>query len=132
MSRGHAVRPGAAKRAKLRKIRWHAKRREIAMHLTDEFMVQMMELPCHYCGRPPQQVAVPASRPGARVTETWLHNSIDRKDSDGDYTVDNVVPCCKYCQWAKNVKPYEVFVASRRHTHPTVTPQSPRKEWQAC
>lgn len=29
-------------------------------------------------------------------------NGIDRIDSNGDYSIDNVVPCCKNCNYAKN------------------------------
>lgn len=27
---------------------------------------------------------------------------IDRIDSTKDYSIDNVVPCCKFCNWAKS------------------------------
>lgn len=111
-------------RAKLRKVRWHAKRRGIAVFLTDEQMAELMVLPCHYCDRPPEQLSVPASRFGASITEIWVHNGLDRKDSNGDYTADNVVPCCKRCQVSKNTKPYEAFVklAGERPVRKTVTP----------
>ena len=37
-----------------------------------------------------------------KVLEPWAHNGIDRVDSSKGYTIDNVVPCCSACNYAKH------------------------------
>lgn len=50
---------------------------------------------CHYCGAPPNK------------KRTWPNgassvcNGLDRIDSDFGYSLDNVVPCCKWCNISK-------------------------------
>lgn len=46
----------------------------------------VLDADCHYCGQ---------------HIET-LGSSLDRKDSDKGYTLDNVVPCCGDCNKVKN------------------------------
>lgn len=57
----------------------------------DEFM-EMYYMPCHYCG-------------GERPT-----HGLDRKDSNGPYSKENCVPCCKDCNYFKNINSYDVFL----------------------
>lgn len=38
------------------------------------------------------------------------YNGIDRKNNTLGYLPDNVVPCCKTCNWAKGKKSYEEFM----------------------
>lgn len=42
--------------------------------------------------------------------DVLLYNGIDRVDSSLGYTVDNVVPCCKLCNQAKNNLSKQEFV----------------------
>ena len=40
----------------------------------------------------------------------WIHiNGIDRIDSTKDYEEDNVHPCCKHCNFAKNSRTDDEF-----------------------
>jgi len=60
---------------------------------------------CHYCGSKPtnSQYDVRYGKDKVVVTDFVLkYNGIDRKDSSVGYTKDNVVPCCKFCNTAKN------------------------------
>lgn len=41
----------------------------------------------------------------------FTYNGIDRVDSDGDYTIDNCVPCCKICNRMKVDTPVADFIA---------------------
>ena len=36
-----------------------------------------------------------------------LAPSIDRKDDNGDYSIDNVVICCRFANWGRNVYPFD-------------------------
>lgn len=75
---------------------WHnyrgsAKFRGIKFSLRFENFCQLMSAPCHYCKKP----------------KAW---GIDRKDSRFAYQIGNVVPCCKPCNTAKSIKPYDQFL----------------------
>lgn len=70
----------------------NAKGRNIKMALTDDHIKSLLESDCYYCG-------------------TSKADGIDRVDSDKDYTVDNVVPCCKVCNRMKNKFPLDLFLS---------------------
>ena len=60
---------------------------------------------CHYCGM------VNSNEYGAdKYNGSYIYNGIDRIDSSKGYIVDNVVPCCKYCNIAKNTMSQEEFM----------------------
>ena len=61
-------------------------------------MTKLMELiPGIYCG---------TEKSNHKVTKNCLegydHNGIDRIDSSKNYTIANVAPCCKICNYAKS------------------------------
>jgi hypothetical protein len=64
--------------------------------LTDEEAKEKMSQPCVYCGLPPSNINKSKYNNG-----DFVYSSLDRIDSDGDYTVDNVNPCCEQCNDAK-------------------------------
>jgi len=77
--------------------RRNAERRNIAWKISfDEFM-DIIHSDCFYCTRPPSQIL---------KKNGWLnhatYNGIDRVDNDVDYTKDNSVPCCKFCNLSKS------------------------------
>ena len=51
---------------------------------------------CNYCGQTPEDRKISNSKNMLKC------NGLDRQDSALNYTVDNVVPCCKICNFAKN------------------------------
>lgn len=54
-------------------------------YLPKIYAYHLISSPCYYCGQ---------------ILENF--NGIDRVDSSKEYTKDNCVSCCKYCNWAKN------------------------------
>lgn len=67
-------------------IRHHAKKVGRAFTITlDEFKA-VVSNPCHYCGGPLPQ---------------W-HGGLDRKDNSKGYEPSNVLPCCVWCNRARN------------------------------
>jgi hypothetical protein len=50
---------------------------------------------CRYCGVGPSRVRMFINNP-------VIYNGIDRVDSDRDYTVDNCVSCCSFCNTLKS------------------------------
>ncbi len=63
-----------------------AKRRSIPWHITFDQYMALVSVPCAYCG--------------GDLPETGM--GIDRKDSNADYCIGNVLPCCFACNTAKS------------------------------
>lgn len=81
----------------------NAKNRNIEYLLTEEEFQNLIFSPCFYCGES-----------GSMITSTlygaaYKHNGIDRLNSSKPYAIDNCVPCCKWCNRAKNSKTLEEF-----------------------
>jgi hypothetical protein len=76
----------------------HAKRRGFKFLLTREQVENIIKQDCFYCH------SLPYNRQKTKNTidEGLLYNGIDRIDSLGNYTINNVVPCCKICNNAKS------------------------------
>ena len=66
-----------------------AKQRGIEFHLTEEQFESFWQKPCEYCGAEIETIG------------------LDRLDSDGHYTIDNVVSCCWSCNKSKGRKTLE-------------------------
>ena len=83
----------------------NAATRGIEWRLTKELVRAITQQPCHYCG------AVPKNRIAVcRGNGDYIYNGIDRKDPARGYELDNVVPCCRHCNYAKNDSTYEEFL----------------------
>jgi hypothetical protein len=70
-----------------------AKRRGIPFDLSFVDFVKFWKQDCHYCGDPIQTIG------------------LDRIDSRIGYVVDNLLPCCAFCNQFKRRWNYESFVA---------------------
>lgn len=83
----------------------HARDRGLSWSLTYEQVAQIIQEPCFYCG---------TMRSNHKVTknckEGYDHNGIDRVDSSIGYEPDNVVSCCKICNYAKSDMPQKDFI----------------------
>lgn len=74
-----------------------AVKRDLDFHVTkDEFKVLTKGF-CFYCGKPPSVTYKPDLISGG-----YLYNGVDRRDNDQGYVLNNMVPCCKFCNWMKN------------------------------
>jgi hypothetical protein len=69
--------------------------------------------PCKYCGLEHSKEIedrLNESKKQKRLSDHMLKcNGIDRVDSSKGYTVENSVPCCKFCNTAKNTMSEEEF-----------------------
>lgn len=81
-----------------------AKNKELPFELTKEDVSFITKMNCHYCGQEPGQIIKQRYRTG-----DYIYNGIDRIDSSKGYTLDNVVPCCKDCNYAKGDMSYTEF-----------------------
>jgi len=111
----------ASFRAKASNVKAHAKIRNIPWALTLEQTSEILKMDCHYCGCGPSNPyntfknrswKQSLKYPKENVLEKGeiLYNGVDRLDSDIGYTPENSVPCCTFCNVAKNDRPVEEFL----------------------
>jgi hypothetical protein len=79
------------------------KKRDFDINLED--FKRLTSENCHYCGKEPSQVS-------GRNSEysQYKYNGLDRVDSSKGYSVDNVVPCCRWCNIMKHDFSNEEFL----------------------
>jgi hypothetical protein len=113
---GHTNSCGCYKRDKLRKLRsplgsvafnrlygrykGRAKFDALEFSLTKQELAHVCSQACYYCGSLPSQIEL--GHPTlSHPRDTLAYNGIDRRDNSRGYVIDNVLPCCKRCNWAK-------------------------------
>ncbi len=69
-----------------------------------DIFLNLTQQDCHYCGQKPSNKAQKQNAP------PFIYNGLDRKNSSGDHSPDNVVPCCWTCNTAKMDMPYDEFL----------------------
>jgi 5-methylcytosine-specific restriction endonuclease McrA len=84
----------------------HAKTRGFAWGLTFTDVSNIINKPCHYCG-----ILNSNKKITKNCKDGFCYNGIDRVNSKKDYTIDNVVPCCDFCNKAKGSKTKEEFLS---------------------
>lgn len=96
----------------------NARLRKLPFKLTFDAFCQTASQLCHYCGAPPEQ-GKNKSRLGRPSVFNGVikHNGVDRIDSSKGYTEENVVPCCKACNYAKRQMTTEEFRSWIRRVH---------------
>ena len=85
-----------------------AKKRNLTFELTFDEFLKLMESDCFYCGAKPE-VHKGEKIYFHKIAEPWRHNGIDRYDTTKGYTIDNCVPCCSKCNYAKHDMTVEDF-----------------------
>lgn len=79
-------------------------KRGVTFNLTREEAGAIFRSPCHYCG------SMPTRQVGKRMNGDFWCNGIDRLENSRGYEPDNVVPCCKSCNYAKHKMGYQEFI----------------------
>jgi hypothetical protein len=82
-----------------------------------ETFLLLSQLPCRYCGRAPFRVYNVSNNSSSSYSKSdyqkehgdFVYNGLDRLDNTKMHTPDNVVPCCKDCNWAKAQMTEEQF-----------------------
>jgi hypothetical protein len=85
-------------------------------NITFEDFLRLSQLNCHYCGAKPNNIQNAAkedkkSSQFAKDNGNFTYNGLDRIDSSLRHTLDNVVPCCKWCNYAKRERTTAEFEA---------------------
>lgn len=73
-----------------------AKKRGLKFTLTEEQFAETTQQNCYYCGTKPKRASIYSKNNGI-----YIYNGLDRIDNNKGYTIDNVVPCCTRCNYAK-------------------------------
>jgi len=89
-----------------------AKKKNINFELTKEEFRHLTQLRCFYCNG---NFSNKRTLSNGNLTQEgiehgmYTYNGLDRLDNTKGYTLDNVVPCCKYCNRAKDTMSIETF-----------------------
>ncbi len=76
----------------------HAERRGFKWMLSREDVEKVIKKDCFYCGSKPSNIKKTKNSIGAGLK----YSGIDRINSNNDYVIDNIVSCCKICNYAKS------------------------------
>jgi hypothetical protein len=94
-----------------------AKKRNIVWDLTYKQFVEVSTKNCFYCGSEPKEWDCMTNSPSLQKDSPNVDpndykikfTGVDRFDSKKGYTLDNVVPCCTFCNRAKSDFSFDVF-----------------------
>jgi len=83
-------------------------------NITFDDFYRLSQLPCYYCGDVPYNEynisQVDKTSDYQRIHGKFIYNGLDRIDNAKGHTLDNVVTCCKRCNWMKNNTPQKEFI----------------------
>lgn len=88
----------------MQEYRFSAQKRGLSFGLDRENFKNIISNVCNYCGSSPTQFRKNYITKNKSTIEhgKFLFNGIDRIDSNEGYEYDNVVTCCKKCNYSKN------------------------------
>jgi len=84
-------------RARICNYKIDAKKRGHNFELTEEQFFKTTQKDCYYCGTKPNNISKYHNCNGS-----YIYNGLDRIDNNKGYLIDNVIPCCKFCNTAKS------------------------------
>ena len=101
------------------RMRNAARKRIIPWALPFEAFAKIVSLPCFWCKSEPfEKFNSAVSKNGYTqrkhvtpyIRDGWIvYNGLDRRDNDSGYEETNVLPSCKYCNFARNDRTVEEF-----------------------
>ena len=82
--------------------------------ITFEEFIELSQKDCHYCGSLPNNIQNAAkydkkSSASAKENGSFIYNGLDRVDNSLPHILTNVVPCCKWCNYAKRERTTQEF-----------------------
>ena len=97
--------------------RSNAKRRELDFDLSREEFESIIKQDCYYCGIRPNNVFTSFQRKNEHKHPPIMYNGIDRIDNSKGYRLENCVPCCAQCNYAKSNLSTEQFLSWIRNIY---------------
>jgi hypothetical protein len=74
--------------------------------LTVEKFYKLSQLNCYYCNSKPtnKQSLLKCAKRSIKSIENsqFIYNGLDRIDCNNVHNYDNIITCCKWCNYAKN------------------------------
>lgn len=83
----------------------NAERRNLVFHLSKEEFRRLATSNCYYCNSKPSNYYK-----NQRTSGGVIYSGIDRVDSSRNYVLDNCVPCCSDCNYAKRKMSIQQFI----------------------
>jgi hypothetical protein len=84
-------------------LRSKAKAKNMEWSITKEDFAILTKSLCYYCDGSPQHIK-------AGYKTDFTYNGLDRVNNSRGYSIDNVVPCCRMCNVAKNYYTQDEFL----------------------
>ena len=81
-----------------------AGRKDLDFEISKDEFLSLIHLDCFYCGESPKKYFKWKNLNGG-----LFYNGLDRLDNNKGYVIDNVVPCCENCNYAKRKMSYNDF-----------------------
>jgi hypothetical protein len=108
----HNRKPGneAAKKELFKRYQKGALTRELSISITFNDFLTITSKDCEYCGDPPNKRFPVKLYKGNDHTRYYFYNGIDRVNPSIGYEIDNCVPCCENCNYAKSDLSRENFL----------------------
>ncbi len=83
-------------------------------NLIFEKFLELTQFNCVYCGVKPSNkfnayIIRSDSSEYARINGDFIYNGLDRINSSLNHDIENIVPCCQKCNWAKGNKSVEDY-----------------------
>lgn len=87
--------------------------------ITLEEFVKLSQLNCYYCNLPPSNLRNIAKQKSSNYDDIsknnteydFTYNGLDRIDNKQKHNKNNVVPCCRKCNFMKNSMTYDLFLS---------------------
>lgn len=80
----------------------NAKKRNIDWNIDKEQFRKFTKNLCFYCGEAPnRQFYMKYKNGNMRLNGAYYYNGLDRIDSNKEYSKDNILTCCKICNYMK-------------------------------
>jgi len=84
-----------------------ATRRSLAFELSKNEFRALTQQSCYYCGASLGEMNLR----GNKANGKYIGNGVDRIDNNIGYTLDNSVPCCSECNYAKGTRTVDEFLS---------------------
>jgi hypothetical protein len=105
--RNRVLKPDALKHTVFDQYKKNAEGRNLSFELSFEQALELFLTPCNYCG-------IESGNSIGSNSRVFRYNGIDRVDNDRGYDVDNVVSCCRVCNYAKRDMSRDDFLSWAR------------------
>lgn len=88
-----------------------SKNLKIKSDIDFDYFLDLSKKSCNYCGLVESNFATDRNSKGNKTSDIIIkYNGIDRLNSNLGYTKQNSVPCCKFCNIAKNTMTEKDFM----------------------